>query len=124
MNSHDDLTQVNITINKRPYKAEADDDWTPIVPAGGDCDSYATAKYVALVLGGWPNDLLRLATCWVEDGSYHCVLLVDFDKKTWVLDNRQTFPTEYKLLNYEWHKVQVAGTQRWEYAQEFMDGLK
>ena len=117
MNAHDTLTQVNSDINRMPYVAEmGDDDWTPIVPSGGDCDSYATAKFQALADLGWPIEELRLATCWVETGGYHAVLLVDLSGQTWVLDNRYPLPMEFNLLNYKWHKLQIAGTEEWELA--------
>ena len=125
MNAHDDLTQVNVDINREEYKSEVgEDDWTPIIPGeGGDCDSYATAKFQALMNKGWPLLSLRLATCWVETGGYHCVLLVDLDLdgQTWVMDNRQTFPTEYQMLEYKWHKLQIAGTEKWCYAITFKE---
>ena len=129
MNAHDVLTQVNSDINHgSPYETEVVDDWTPAVPGqGSDCDSYATAKAQALFDRGWSVLDMRLATCWVIPGdttSYHCVLLVDMGGQTWVLDNRQPLPIEFQLLNYAWHRFQVAGTQKWVYAQQFMDGLK
>ena len=125
MNAHDTLTQVNVDLNREQYIEDiGPDDWTPIVPGqGGDCDSYATAKMQRLFDKGWPIDQLRLATCWVEPsagGGYHCVLLVDMDdKQTWVLDNRYPLPMEYQLLDYNWHKVQVPGTQRWQFAASY-----
>jgi len=113
-----DLNLVNAKVNLLPYVAEVGDDWTPITEAGGDCDSYATAKYERLVALGWPRQWLRLATCWVEDGiGYHAVLLADdADGQTWVLDNRHGRPVEFQLLKYRWHKLQIAGTNRWELA--------
>jgi len=110
----DDLRLVNAKVNLLPYKADVDDDWKPITEDGDDCDSYATEKYRRLVVAGWPKSALRLATCWVETGEYHAVLLADLGEETWVLDNRYPHPTEYALLPYKWHLGQVAGTQRWE----------
>lgn len=129
MNAHDTLTQVNSDVNHgSPYQTEVEDDWMPAVPGtGADCDSYATAKAQALFDKGWSVLDMRLATCWVEPAAgsgYHCVLLVELVGQTWVLDNRQPLPTEYQLLGYAWHKMQVAGTEKWVYAQQFMDGLK
>jgi predicted transglutaminase-like cysteine proteinase len=117
--SFNDLRIVNTKINMLPYMSEPSDDWMPITDDGGDCDSYATAKYARLVQYGWPKDLLRLATCWCfpNHEGYHCVLLVDWEDKTWVLDNRYPHPMEYDLLSYEWDKLQVAGAQQWESAK-------
>ena len=58
-----DLNLVNAKVNLLPYVTEVGDDWTPITETGGDCDSYATAKYERLVQMGWPRERLRLATC-------------------------------------------------------------
>ena len=112
-----DLRLVNAKVNMLPYKADpGGDDWKPITEAGGDCDSYATEKYRRLVALGWPKSALRLATCWVETGEYHAVLLADLDGQTLVLDNRYPHPMEHDLLSYKWDKLQVAGTQQWEKA--------
>ena len=128
MNAHDVLTQVNIDANKESYKLDiGPDDWTPFVPGqGSDCDSYATKKMQMLFDLGWPVAMMRLATCWDELDEYHCVLLVDFkdEDETYVLDNRQTFPTEYPLLDYKWHKLQVPGTQEWVYAESYKPPLE
>lgn len=114
------LEDVNKRINALPFKNEVGDDWTPIVPDGGDCDSYATAKYEALVKAGIDIKLLRLATCWVETEEYHAVLLVDVEGQTWVLDNRYMHLMEYQLLPYKWHKLQIAGTNKFEFAASFL----
>lgn len=122
--SLNDLKIVNTKVNLLPYKSEVEEDWTPAVD-GGDCDSYATAKMQRLVQCGWPVASMRLATCFVEPSAaaekrdrYHCVLLVDFDGQTYVLDNRHPHPMEYDLLPYDWHKFQVPGTQEWEWAKD------
>jgi len=114
------LEDVNKRINALPFKNELGDDWTPIVPEGGDCDSYATAKYEALIKAGIPTSSLRLATCWVETGEYHAVLLIEVEGQTWVLDNRYPHPIEYQLLPYKWHKLQIAGTNQFELAASFL----
>jgi predicted transglutaminase-like cysteine proteinase len=43
---------------------------------------------------------------------------VGMNSQTYVLDNRHPLPMEYDLLPYEWHKLQIAGTQTWEWAQD------
>jgi predicted transglutaminase-like cysteine proteinase len=115
---YSDLEQVNKQINAIPYKSEVDEDWTPITEFkdGNDCDSYATAKMEELYKRGWPLSKMRLATCWVETGEYHAVLLCDLDDYTYVLDNRYPYPMRYDLLKYKWHKLQITGTQKWELA--------
>ncbi len=110
-----ELTAVNAEFNALPYATEAADDWTPMA-AEGDCDSYATAKFARLVSLGWPIASLRLATCFVETGEYHAVLLADLNGQTYVLDNRYPLPMPYDMLPYKWDRLQVAGTQMWENA--------
>ncbi len=116
--SYDVLATVNRRINAFPYRAdpEAFDDWSPINETGGDCDSYAVAKYRSLIAEGWNAGPLRLATCRVETGEYHAVLLADVDGETWVLDNRYPYPMRYADLPYEWDRLQIAGTPKWEAA--------
>lgn len=120
--SFKDLEIVNTEVNLLPYAAEVDDDWTPITEEGGDCDSYAMAKLQRLVQYGWPERSLRLACCFVERSAgtkpnrYHCVLLVDFEGQTYVLDNRYPHPMEYDLLPYEWHKFWNHDLNAWEWA--------
>lgn len=116
MPSYAELREVNAKYNALPYVSEFFEDWTPITAAGGDCDSYATAKMEELLERGWPRESLRLATCYVETGGYHAVLLVDLEGQTWVLDNRQSYPAEFQLLPYRWDKIQVPGTLEWRKA--------
>lgn len=116
--SYDMLASINSRINKFPYVADpvAFDDWSPANEAGSDCDSYAVAKYRALIEAGFNAGPLRLATCHVETGEYHAVLLADVAGETWVLDNRHPFPMRYADLPYKWDKLQIAGTAKWEAA--------
>lgn len=133
-----ELAVTNAKINCFPYKADAaryftPEFWEQIDAEGGDCDDYAVGKLRMLLGHGWTVDRLRFATCYVEpiqvrdettseirdatmDERYHAVLLVDLDGQTWCLDNRHPHPTEYQLLPYIWHKLQIAGTRQWEYA--------
>ena len=123
--SFHDLTFVNANVNLFPYKEEIGDDWSP-AETGGDCDSYATAKQWRLVhTYDWPEKATRLATCFVEESvapekrnRYHCVLLVDFDGATYVLDNRRPFPTAIDLVPYEWHKIWNYELNAWEWAKD------
>jgi len=115
-----DLYEVNERINRLPYKADPPtlDDWTPIDVKGGDCDSYMTAKLVALYRLGWPIVRLRMATCYVETGEYHAVLVVAPDSGgERVLDNRQRFPmliSELHDLGYRPDKIQRdGGSMEW-----------
>ena len=107
------MTEINREINAMPYLSEAEENWQPITADGGDCYSYATAKFVAAVASGVSPMQLRLATCTTETGGYHAVLLYDEDGQTYVLDNRYHYPMLVQDLNYTSWQVQVAGTQQW-----------
>ena len=122
--SYNDLKICNTKVNLLPYASELGDDWTP-AETEGDCDSYATAKQWRLVHAyGFPETATRLATCFVEPSAaaekrnrYHCVLLVDLDGKTYVLDNRYPLPMEWDFVPYEWHKIWSHDLNGWEWAQ-------
>ena len=113
-----DLKIVNTKVNMLPYKSEPIDNWDEIDEQGGDCDSYAVGKMQRLKAMGMPISQMRLATCWCLPNreGYHCVLLVDLDGQTYVLDNRYPLPMEWDLVPYEWDKLQIAGTMNWEKA--------
>lgn len=111
-----ELEAVNRHFNAMPFKYEIGDDWMPITKKGGDCDSYATAKYNRLVELGWPKSALRLATCCVsfKKLQYHVVLFVDLNGKTLVLDNAHPDLWTPAETGYTFHKIQIPGTQKWE----------
>ena len=119
--SLNDLKVVNTKVNLLPYESEVGDDWTPGVTSA-DCDSFATAKMQRLIQYGWPEKDMRLACCFVEPQAgakpnrYHCVLLVDLNDITYVLDNRYPYPMEYDLLPYEFHKIWSHDLNAWEWA--------
>lgn len=73
----------------------------------GDCDDYALTKRY-LLRGEFPDhrQCFRLATCWVETGEYHAVLLVDTNRGTYVLDNRERNIISWESLDYTWDKIQ------------------
>jgi predicted transglutaminase-like cysteine proteinase len=110
---------INALVNTFPYQSELEDNWSPIDEkdpsgtGGGDCDSYATRKMLDLYKAGMPLADMRLATCTVETGGAHCVLLVEIDGATFVLDNRTDTVKHYDLVPYRWLKIQVAGTPDW-----------
>lgn len=126
-----DVQLINSKINLLPYKADAARYFTPewwceIDEGGGDCDDYAVAKLRKLLAAGMSISALRFATAFVEPSfapekkdRYHAVLLADLDQ-TYVLDNRQTLlrtPERAEKAGYEFHKIQIAGAQDWEWAK-------
>lgn len=112
----DQIKAVNTAVNALPYLKELQDDWRPIDQWGGDCDSYASRKALDLFNLGMPTTDMRFATCKTEAGIDHCVLLVEHDGATLVLDNRHPLPMAYDLLPYTWIKLQIAGTDQFEWA--------
>ena len=60
----------------------------------GDCEDYALAKRNALLNAGWPKDKLGLCVCYTQSGEGHCVLWVDTDKGSFILDNNYDFPSD------------------------------
>ena len=123
MPTFDEIKRINAEVNKIPYMREFHDDWRPAATDfigaldGADCDSYATLKMLELVKAEQPLDTLRLAVCKTETGEDHCVLLVDFDGETWVLDNRRPEPVLMERAGYQWIEVQSASSPTgWEFA--------
>lgn len=114
----DTLKVVNTKVNLLEYKTQIGDDWNPFTDNGFDCNNYATRKMEELHSRGVPASVMRLATCWVfpNHEGYHCVLLVDVNGETVVLDNRYPLPMDWQVVPYEWHKFQIAGTREWELA--------
>lgn len=117
-----DIARINAEVNTVPYMRELSEDWRPTSISaldkmnGADCDSYATGKLVELHKAGMPLSDLRLMECNDEKGGLHCVLLVDFDDETYVLDNRYSEPKLMEQVPYKWIRVQVGGTEQWELA--------
>jgi len=116
MPTREELNRINAEVNKLPYVAELTDDWRPIDQWGGDCDSFATAKMLALYKAGWRVTDMRLAECEIPSGGSHCVLLVDCDGETYALDNRRPVPVLMEQTGYTFTRIQVAGTPNWEVA--------
>lgn len=92
--------------------------WNPLA-RNGDCKTFAARKSLELLDRGWPAGALRIATAFVNDNSreqlaYHAVLLVDTDRGTIVLDNRQRRPRPWRELSYIWMTAQArSGNGGW-----------
>lgn len=100
------LRTVNREVNLHTYKADLkrylqEDFWTRIDENGGDCEDYALEKRKRLLDLGWPLSCLKLCVCRVEGGG-HCVLTVDTDRGTYVLDNLLYNVTPWEQLSYDW----------------------
>ena len=82
--------------------------WT-IARQFGDCEDYALAKRAALLQAGWPKDKLGLCVCYMPDGQGHCVLWVETDKGSFILDNNYAFPVKPSELPYKWESMLCGG---------------
>lgn len=72
----------------------------------GDCEDYALLKRKLLLEQGWPNNKLGLCVCYTPDGQGHCVLWIDTDKGSYILDNCYDWPVKPSQLPYKWDKIQ------------------
>jgi predicted transglutaminase-like cysteine proteinase len=106
---------INSAINELPYKSDPErynspEFWTEIDSNGGDCEDFALAKRAALLAAGADHSDLHLATCFIETGGFHAVLVVDTNEGSFVLDNRFPFPMPKQALNYTWNSIQEGNT--------------
>lgn len=115
---------VNGKVNRRlTYKTDLElyqlpDFWTRAT-SQGDCDDYAVTKAMMLLDEGFPIENMRLATCWVETGEYHAILIVRVEDGDWIMDNRNHFIVRLEDTSrppYKLHKLQIPGTNEWEFA--------
>ncbi|WP_319410672.1 transglutaminase-like cysteine peptidase [uncultured Cohaesibacter sp.] len=114
--SWDQLLEVNASVN-RSIQAKPDgqiDEWSAYVPEG-DCEDYALTKQQELLRKGWPSDALLLTTAFLEDGTYHAVLLVRTDRGEFILDNLKPTILPWQEVHYRWNKRQAVGNpQIWQ----------
>lgn len=91
------LATVNAAVNRVAYVEDranygADDYWASIdefLARGGDCEDFATAKYMLLRRAGVPAEAMRVVVVRdIELGSSHAVLAVTIGGEAYVLDNQ------------------------------------
>ena len=75
----------------------------------GDCEDYALLKRKLLLEQGWPSDKLGLCVCYMPDGQGHCVLWVDTNKGSFILDNCYDWPISPVELPYTWESMLCNG---------------
>ena len=75
----------------------------------GDCEDYALSKRNALLNAGWSKDKLGLCVCYTASNEGHCVLWVDTDKGSFILDNNYDFPMKPSELPYKWESMLCDG---------------
>ena len=109
--------RINNTVNTSvTYKTVLEqyskpDNWC--LPSDfGDCEDYALLKRKLLLEQGWQNDKLGLCVCYTQSGEGHCVLWVDTDKGSFILDNNYDFPVKPSELPYKWESMLCDGVWR------------
>ena len=109
--------RINNTVNTSvTYKTDLEqyskpDNWC--LPSDfGDCEDYALLKRKLLLEQGWQNDKLGLCVCYTQSGEGHCVLWVDTDKGSFILDNNYDFPMKPSELPYKWESMLCDGVWR------------
>jgi len=101
------LYLVNLWINQFPYKQDnwiynQSDYWaspSEFFANGGDCEDYVITKYITLRLLGFKPDDMKMAIVYdVFSGTDHALLIVNHDKDSYILDNREqmTLPEHYR----------------------------
>jgi len=113
-NSYKLAERINSDVNASvTYKTDLEQYGTPehwcLPTAFGDCEDYALLKYKLLLEQGWPNDKLGLCVCYMPDGSGHCVLWVETDKGSFILDNNYNWPVSPLDTNYKWESMLCNG---------------
>ena len=116
------IKRINNEVNANSHLSDIEkykfsDVWSQIDSTGGDCEDYALAKLLKLHAASMPIESLRLACCYVETGEYHAVLVVAFEDKEYVLDNRYPDPqtlTDLQAIGYKPDVIQrIGGSKEW-----------
>lgn len=116
INSYGVAERINRDVNASiTYKTDLEQYGTPeywcLPTPFGDCEDYALLKHKLLLEHGWPSDKLGLCICYMPDGQGHCVLWVDTDKGSFILDNCYDCPISPVDLPYTWESMLCNG--RW-----------
>ena len=118
MNSYSIAERINSQVNASvSYKTDLEQydkpEFWKEAGAFGDCEDYALLKRQVLLKSSFDKKDLMLACCWCEDGSYHCVLLVNTDNGWFSLDNRFATPQVPSQCGYSWDKGFNEGDGKW-----------
>ena len=113
-NSYKLAERINSDVNASvTYKTDLAQYGTPehwCLPTNfGDCEDYALLKRKLLLEQGWHSDKLGLCVCYMPTGEGHCVLWVDTDKGSFILDNNYAFPVKPSELPYKWESMLCDG---------------
>ena len=116
-NSYDFAESIHQKVNSDTtyrtdlYQYGVPEFWT-VAGKFGDCEDYALAKRNALLNAGWSKDKLGLCVCYTQSGEGHCVLWVETDKGSFILDNNYAFPVKPSELPYKWESMLCDGVWR------------
>lgn len=106
-----ELVHVQRLVNRGVrFRREERDLWQPAA-LSGDCEDFAIRKLEHLIDDfGWPRGALTLATCSIESGQGHAVLIAHTERGAYVLDNRRTPVLPWRALPYRWRAREAPGS--------------
>lgn len=84
-----EVRRINETVNKdiRPQPEPPGVDVWQLAPKDGDCDDYVMTKRHELIAAGFGSERARVAVGVARGGQLHAVLVVNFGRNFYVLDN-------------------------------------
>ena len=103
------ITSINNVVNsKMEYESDIsqynkEDYWNYPDNWEGDCEDYAIAKKIRLQKYNIPS---YFATCWVDSGEYHAVLIIHSTSGDLVLDSINYGVSNFSDLSYKWDKIE------------------
>lgn len=111
---HEQLKQVNRSVNSRiKERNDTGDDWRVPV-AYGDCEDFAILKKRELLKRGWPASALLLTVARYR-GQGHTVLTVRTNEGDLILDNLTSSIRDWSSTPYNYFARQAQGNGRsWE----------
>ncbi len=99
---HRHFRQVQYVSDATNYHVE--DRWaTPVefITDGGDCEDHATAAFMALVRGGWPQAHIYVVNEMTPDDAVHTILIASIEENGrlvwWALDSRHERPEPLEM---------------------------
>jgi len=115
------LSVINRKVNERPYVSDSlnwgkNDYWADIYEffkKGGDCEDFATAKYILLRKLGWKaEDLEILVVRDMNLKQYHAILIARLNGIEYVLDSQISFLVKAERIKH-YNPVYGANERRW-----------
>ena len=84
-----EVRRINLQVNKsiHPQPEPAGSDVWQVGPTAGDCDDYVMTKRHEPIAAGLGSDRARVAVGVARGGQLHAVLIVNFGRNFYILDN-------------------------------------